>query len=369
MSDAERGATGVGARSVGDGSDGEGGGPSRVPDGPRRLGWWLLPLFLAVGLAGAVLATALVVVSQTQRIDALRDETAAARSDLADVVDEVESTAGQALSTIRDEVAAVRDGLSTELPLEDAAEAGVVHLRAEVPAEPSAAPTAAPTSATTPPDPDPEPVPDADDDPDPEGEPGPDPDEGDDGPDEDRQPAPAEPRSAPTTTRAAAGFVAARDGDTTFLVTTFALLADPRGGDRPVDRPVQVRTAVGEVTGQVHSWDAAADLLLLRVGGDAIAPLPWRPEDRPLGAGDRVVAVGVTPTLEPVRVGGSVGAVTEQGLITDLPSLELLAGGPVVDADGQVVAMTSRRAAPFGQDPVAVPIRQLCGDLLATCPD
>lgn len=331
-----------------------------APAGPR-WGWWLLPLFVAVGLAGAVLAAALVTVVQSQRIDALREETASARADLADAVEQVESAAGDALATIGEEVAAVRDGLSTDLPLDDAAEAGIVHLRAEVPA--AAPPAPAPPASAPPEAPGGPTDPDAPD--------GPTPDAGgaaDTGTADAAQTPPTDP--PPSTLRAASGFVVARDGDTTFLVTTFALLADPEAGDRPLDRPVEVRSAAGDATARVHSWDADADLLVLRVdAGGGLAPLAWRPADRPLQAGDRIVAVGVTPTLAAVQVGGTVAAVTEPGLVSDVPALELLAGGPVVDADGEVVAMSSRRAAPFGDDPVAVPIRALCGELLARCPD
>lgn len=341
----------------------------------RRLGWWLVPLFVAVGLAGAVLATALVVVVQNQRIEALRDETAAARAELDDAVEEVEAAAGGALATIRDEVAAVRDSLASDLPLPDAAEAGVVHLRAEVPVEPATGtPAAAPVAAPGPdaprgdgaPDDGPsggDPSGDPDDDPtapDAEGVP----DDGVEEPDD----APPQPPPA-TTVRTASGFVIARDADATFVLTTLALLADPAGGDRPLDRPVEVRTAAGTTTGRVHSWDTPNDLLLIRLGaGGGFEPLAWRAEDRPLGPGDRVVAVGVTSGLAAVQVGAGVAAVTDAGLLTDAPPLRSLAGGPVVDADGEVVAVMSGGAA-AGEDPVAVPIRRVCGPLLASCPD
>jgi S1-C subfamily serine protease len=178
--------------------------------------------------------------------------------------------------------------------------------------------------------------------------------------------------SRPTTTevdRRASGFVVARSGDDSFIVTTFGLLVDPRDPSVPIDAGVTVRTAAGETTGRVHSWDARADLLLLRVPLRGIEPLPWRPADQALTDGERIVAIGLTPSLGPVRVGGTVAAADDAGLVTDIPPLELLGGGPIVDAEGRVVAVGSARLSPFGTDPVAVPIRRLCGDLLARCPD
>ena len=44
--------------------------------GPRRLGFWTVPLFVAVGLLGAVLAGSLSAVYYAQKVDALRDELA-----------------------------------------------------------------------------------------------------------------------------------------------------------------------------------------------------------------------------------------------------------------------------------------------------
>lgn len=323
---------------------------------PRAVGWWTLPLFVAVGLAGAVLATALVVVSQTQRIEALRDETAAARAELADAVEAVEEAAGEALAAIEGEVEAVRDGLRTDLPFGEAAERGVVHLRAEVPTgPPPAAPAAAP-SAT-------------DEDAGAGGDGADGGDGGDADPDADADPPPEPaPRSGPTESRTATGFPVARDGGTTFLVTTFALLADPAVAGAPADVAVEVVTPGGSTTARVHSWDAEADLLLLRVDELEVAPLPWRVADRSLDPGDRLIAVGVTPQLAPVQVAGTVAASTAAALVTDLPTLALTAGGPVVDGDGEVVGVASRRATLQG-DPVVVPIRRLCDGLLASCPD
>ncbi|MTV26991.1 trypsin-like peptidase domain-containing protein [Nitriliruptoraceae bacterium ZYF776] len=297
-----------------------------------RLGWWLLPVFVAVGLAGAVLAGSLAVVFASQRVDRLTRETAAARADLATAVDDVQDAAEDALSSIREEVDAVRDGLSTELPFDDAAAAGIVHLDVdtEVTAEVDDAP----------------PPPDADAEPD---------------------GAEAPPPPIPVRRRAS-GFVVARDGDDAFVVTTFALLADPRSDDVPLDVAVRVRVAAGETTARLHSWDEARDLLLLRAPLGEVTPLPWRPADAPLSGGERVVAVGLTPALGPVRVGGTVAASEAAGLVTDVPALELLAGGPVVDAEGRVVGVGSVAYRPFGGDPVAVPIRQLCERLLSRCP-
>jgi S1-C subfamily serine protease len=303
-----------------------------------RLGWWLLPMFLAVGLAGAVLAGSLAVVYYGQQVDQLRRETAEARDAIAGAADEVRDVADEALVAIDEEAAAFRDRLA--LPLEDAGERGVVRLEVdtEVTVEGGTADSGAP-------------------------------DEGDGdtegGSSDERTPAaPERVRVA----RASSGFVVVRDGDEAFVVTSFSLLADPRRPDVPLDVPVTVRTAAGEATAQVHSWEADRDLLLLRTQLGAIEPLDWRPADAGLVVGDRVVGVGLTTQLEVVRLGGSLASADGSVWVSDLPALAVLDGGPVVDAEGQVVGMRSPRPPGAGGDPAIVPIRTLCDRLLRSCP-
>lgn len=317
-----------------------------------RLGWWLLPMFVAVGLAGAVLAGSLAVVFASQRVDRLTRETAGARADLTSAAEDVREAADEAIDTITAEVDAVRDQLAADLPYPDAAEAGVVHLVLETQVPDPAAVSPAPAQQEQELDSDE----DADD------------GEADDEPEAEPEPEPPPPPTIDVRRRAS-GFVVASDGETAFVATTFSLLADPSRPDVPLDVGVRVLTAGGETAGRVHSWQAGRDLLLLRVLLRGVEPMPWRPADEPIAAGDRITAVGVTPGLGAVQVGGTVAAAGGTGVISDVPDLELLAGGPVVDGQGRVVAVGSSRYTPFGNDPVAIPVRLLCDELLARCPD
>ena len=324
-----------------------------------RLGWWLLPMFLMVGLGGAVLAGSLAVVYYAQQVSQLEQETRGAREDLVGAVDEVRDAADEALESIADEVADVQERLARGLPLEDALEVGVVRLEVDVEvAGGAAAPRGGGTTQPT--------VADED-----EADPGDDPDPGGgaDGGEDQADQSPGTSAPPERVRRAASGFVVVADGDEVFLVTTLGLLDDPRREEAvPLDVEVAVRVPSGSTTATVHSWDADADLLLLRASLRGVEPLSWRPEDEPLAAGDRVIAVGATPGLAPVRVAGDVGAVDGRALVTDLPALELLAGGPVVDGEGRVVGVASARYRPFGPDPLVVPVRRLCDRMLSTCP-
>jgi hypothetical protein len=55
----------------------------------RRIGLWILPLFLIVGLLGAVLAGTLAVLYYEQEVRRLEGTTAAARAEVAAARDEV----------------------------------------------------------------------------------------------------------------------------------------------------------------------------------------------------------------------------------------------------------------------------------------
>jgi hypothetical protein len=305
----------------------------RLLGGQDRLGWWLVPMFLAVGLAGAVLAGSLAVVYYGQQVDELRRETAEARDTIAGAADEVREVADDALEAMAEEAAAVEE--RSVLPVEDATDRGVVRLEVD-------------TEVTV----DAEEDRDADDLDGTEAEPAPAP------------PAPERVRVA----RSASGFVVVRDGDEAFVITTFSLLSDPRRPDVPLDVPVTVRTPAGDATAQVHSWDADRDLLLLRAGLGAVEPLEWRPADEQVAPGDRIVGVGMSPQLGAVRVGGELASTDAAGLLSDLPQLAALEGGPVVDADGRVVGVRSPRLRGVGGDAAIVPIRTLCDRLLAACP-
>lgn len=344
----------------------------RVLGGRDRLGWWLLPLFVMVGLGGAVLAGSLAVVYYAQQVSQLESETREAREELVGAAEEVRGAADDALEEIDEKVEAVREELARGLPLEDALEVGVVRLdvdtrlddtrrrpESESRVEPAAfRPRMARLAAED----------DAADD-------GADADAGDDEPEagtEEEPPPPTDP--GPTRQvrlrRSGTGFVVVVDGDTAFLVTSLGLLDDPRTDDRvPADVEVTVRLAAGSTTATVHSWDESNDLLLLRATIGNVEPLEWREEGDELAPGDRLVAVGATPDLQPVRVGSELAGVSRRALVTSLPALGLLDGGPVVDIEGNVVgvAVNSHRA--LGGDHVVVPIRRLCDRLLSTCPD
>lgn len=298
--------------------------------GPRRLGWWTVPLFVAVGLLGAVLAGSLAAVYYAQQVEGLRSETEAARNDLNDAVEQVSEAADQALTDIESEVAAVRDELAVTPPFEDAAAAGIASVRAEVVIRPAQEPSPPPP-----------------------------------GPGASEQPPQRQP--AQTATRSGSAFAVVAGEGQTFFVTAFAVVADPQRPGFPVGQ-AEVSYAGNTVAAEVHSWDAARDLALLRVPGLAqVGIAEWRPDEERVTVGDRLFAVGLTPTGALSQFGTSVGGVDTDALLLDTALPDVVRGGPIVDGGGRIVAIASTAYQPYGAGGAAnpaVPIRVLCESLV-----
>ena len=126
------------------------------------------------------------------------------------------------------------------------------------------------------------------------------------------------------------GFVVSADG---LIATSLHVIGE--------GRPVQVRLANGdelEVT-EVHAWDRALDLAILRVNKTGLTPLPIG-DSSSLSQGSPVVAMGTPHGLEFSFVQGVLSA------RRTLENVELLqvalpiepgnSGGPMLDLHGRV---------------------------------
>lgn len=308
----------------------------RIRGSRDRLGWWMLPVFVAVGLTGAVLAGTLASVWYGQQVDELERETRTSRQRLGDAVEQVETVREEALAEIDQRVRAVRQELSTRLPVGDATAFGVVAVRATIGAG-RVGPGAQATPGPTPP--------------------------------AARQPSPPGPGAQPHEEVGSAFTVAVEDG-TAFFATSHDLLADPtvRGG---VTDEVEVVTPSGASPAAVHSWDEQRGLAVIRADvGDRPVPV-WRPRGERLAAGERIVTVGVTPALNTVQMGGTVAHADPEVIATDLTALGYLRGAPVVDARGLVVGVFSPGYQPFGpragERQGVAPAHLLCERMLQGC--
>ena len=167
--------------------------------------------------------------------------------------------------------------------------------------------------------------------------------------------------------RVGSAFTVFSDADETYLLTTYAVIATEDGG--AVDS-VDVFLTGDASTVPVHSFDADRDLAVLIAEGGRLPVLDWRPADEPVKRGDAVYAVGIAGPGVPAIVPGRVAGNSDLAIIPDVPLNEFLAGGPLVDGAGRIVAISSLEYAPFGQvDGTVVyapPIRLSC-EVLVDC--
>ncbi len=269
----------------------------------RRIGLWILPLFLIVGLLGAVLAGTLAVLYYQQEVRRLEDTTAVAREEVAAAREEVGAAAAQARADIEAQVAGVSASLAASAPISAPNEAGIYAVAA----------------------------------------------------DHDRGEV-----------RVGSAFTVYSDARETFLVTSYRLVATADGA--AVQRARVFLPGPEPVEVAVHGYDRDLDLAVLVAAGGPLPVPPWRPAEEAVPLGDGVFAVGVAGADTPAAVEGAVAAVGPRALVADLPLNAFLAGAPVVDGAGRVVAVASLDYAPFGQVQgdlrYAVPIRLLCERLL-----
>lgn len=294
--------------------------------GRDRLGLWTVPLFVAVGLLGAVLAGSLAAVYYAQKVRALENETADARRELQEAAAEVRDVARQATDDIRAEVDAVRDELAVSLPVEDPAEVGIAAVRAEVsvPSQPAIRA----------------------------------------GPGQTERPETETRREV----RNGSAFAAVQTADETFFVTAFAVVAHPEQEGQAIDR-AEVLFAGRRHPAEVHSWSPERDLALLRVPGVGDAPpvAEWRPDDEEVPANTKLFAAGLTPTGGLVQIPVTVGGGDADVIVIDAGLPEILRGGPLLDARGRVVGVSSTAYAPYGGAGTlapAVPVGALCERLI-----
>lgn len=327
------------------------------------IGWWVFPVFLAVGIAGAVLAGALTVVYYSQQVSGLRADIRDTAARLDSAVEEVENARADAIDEITEQLEAVREALQRGAPVEDAASAGVVSVRAILAPPPQQQPQQPSEPAS--------PAPEGGGDAQgailqPQGEPTQPPPEGE-------QPA-AEPTPVPPPrpVRSGSGFAVVREGPTTFFATTYSLVADPNGPNG-VAPEVEITIEGRPVAGAVHSWDVALDVALLRADAGEPTVADWRPQAEEVSVGDRLFAVALAPTGTTTEIATTIAAVEPRGLLTDLLTPAFALGGPLVDFDGRIVALVTQAYRPFGGDTpdgqVALPIGVLCEQLLRCGPE
>jgi S1-C subfamily serine protease len=164
-------------------------------------------------------------------------------------------------------------------------------------------------------------------------------------------------------------FVAFSDGEQSFLLASYTTVRAATQNPAP---DITIRKGDEELRVELSSWDAANDLALLTVDRPNLPALPWAPTDPPLQIGDRVFVVSGLGAAGGSISQGFVADVSATGIQHDSPVGAAFQGGPLLNSNGEVVAVASRAYSPLGFAPEAVffgvPIRSSCTEVIR-CPD
>jgi S1-C subfamily serine protease len=164
-------------------------------------------------------------------------------------------------------------------------------------------------------------------------------------------------------------FVVFSDGDQSFLLTSFHTV---RAATQSPSPAITLRKGDEELGVELTSWDPANDLALLTLDRPNLPALTWAPTDPPLQIGDRVFVVSGLGAAGGAISQGFVADVSANGIQHDSPVGAAFQGGPLLNSNGEVLALASRVYAPLGFSPEAVffgvPIRTSCAEVIR-CPD
>lgn len=161
------------------------------------------------------------------------------------------------------------------------------------------------------------------------------------------------------------GFVVFSDAEQSFLLTSFTTV---RAGTRAPGPDIKARQGDVELPASLVAWEEGRDLALLSVPKGGVARLPWADKTT---TGERVFSVSGLGGAGGSASQGLVGDVSAAGIQHDTPVGMQFQGAPLVNASGEVVAVSSRSYAPLGFAPDDVFFAPAIGDAcveLLVCP-
>ncbi|HWB70676.1 MAG TPA: serine protease, partial [Egibacteraceae bacterium] len=168
-------------------------------------------------------------------------------------------------------------------------------------------------------------------------------------------------------TRSGSAFTVYSDRRESYLVTNYRLVST---GDGYAVSSAEVFVPPESVTVRVHSFDAQRDLAILVLDRGPLPVLDWRPTHQPLVPGEQVFLAGVSDLHTPAVLPGQLGGVSPDSVVASIPLDHRLAGGPLLDGDGRVVAVSTLPAASSGSASLTlgVPIGNVCLRLIVCTP-
>jgi hypothetical protein len=152
-------------------------------------------------------------------------------------------------------------------------------------------------------------------------------------------------------------FVVSSDATSSLLLTSYETVSAATSQPGPA---VTLEKGGEQLPAELYRWDATSDLALLRVAKPNLPPLAWAPE--------AVRAQAIGKHVYSVSGLGGAGAKASSGVVIDQSSAGIqhnvqispdFRGGPIVTADGQVLAVTTSAYQPLGFDGGPLPYAPL----------
>ncbi len=163
-------------------------------------------------------------------------------------------------------------------------------------------------------------------------------------------------------------FVLFSDSERSFLLTSLNTVRAATASPGPA---IEVRQGGSVVDVELSAWDEGRDLALLIAEDNPNLPAITVADPSSVSPGDRLFAVSGLGSSGGAVVQGVVADVAANGIQHDAPVGPQFQGGPLLDADGELVGIASRRFAPLGFVPDSVffgiPVREACAQLVQ-CP-
>ena len=163
-------------------------------------------------------------------------------------------------------------------------------------------------------------------------------------------------------------FVVASDDQKSFLLTSYAVVRAVATRPGPA---VILHKGTDKLDAKLWTWQEDRDMALLIVDSGNLPRLDWAAPDA-ARLGDQVFAMSGLGSANASITQGFIADVSSTGLQHSSPLGTAFQGGPLLNAQGRVVAMASRSYAPLGfvSDGVffAPPVQAACEKVLK-CPN
>ncbi|MEY2403289.1 MAG: hypothetical protein QOD38_840 [Acidimicrobiaceae bacterium] len=165
-------------------------------------------------------------------------------------------------------------------------------------------------------------------------------------------------------------FVVFSDSQQSFLLTSYTTVQ--AATVQPAPTVTLRKQGQDDVDATLFTWDPGHDLALLAVNRANLPALNWIAADAPPKIGDRLFAISGLGSTGASITQGFVADVSADGLQHDVPIGTQFQGAPIINAEGEVIAVASRTYSPLGFNPQTVyfaPLVRLGCDTVLRCPD